>query len=206
MRSISVLFLFLISVIFIDACSLASMAYAQQKIPCVERNHKGRWKMQDSFCIQYTVKEYKEVVDRLKQLEHYKFHVEPACLIEKKERTRLTESFLSSSNSWKNQEASYLTLIGLAKKGEAEWRDQFYKLKKMKAPEKSWTEHPALWFTIGITTAILIAVGTAYIYNAFKPATTTASPLRVPSPMFQVRGSVFVRQSRSSPTFLLRAN
>ena len=183
---------FLLLALCLDVFFVVSQAYAQSKTPCVERDSKGRWKLKDSFCIQYEGPEYKEVVDRLKQLEHYKLHLEPACNLQKTEHKRLALSFDKSQENWKQQEKSYVELIKLARKGESEWRDQFYKLQKQKAPDKSWTEHPAFWYSLGIATVIALVAGSVALLNAIRPTGTVNTSLtfsRHPMPQSTFRAS-----------------
>lgn len=173
----------------------ASTAKAQTKIPCIERNQKGRWGiLEDSTCIQYTVAEYKEVVDRLKQLEHYKNTVEPSCLIERVQNKRLALSFAASEKTYKEQGETYVKMLSLQQAETVEWRNQYYRLQRQKIPERSWVEHPALWFTVGVVATLGIVVGSVALFNALKPATNTNT-----SPLLHLRQNAAMRSFYAIP-------
>ena len=168
----------LLGVLVVFPCSYAD---AQVKTPCFKQDSRGRWKPTASKdCVMYTLKQFRSVVDRLAQLEHYKKQYEPACELAKKEHGRLDLNWKRASGRWGRQVKHYGNLIMYNQKEAKTWRDAFYKLKDQKVPPKSWTQSPWLWFGVGVGVTVAVVVGTVAAVNALQtqPSTNT-SPLLV---------------------------
>lgn len=168
---------------------------AQVKIPCLEKNSQGRWRIdKKKSCVQYQNAQFKQVVDRLTQLETFKAKLQKTCDKARASYKNLDQNWKRAELRWDRQTKIYGNLLEYNQKEAKTWRDAFYKLKKQKIPPKSWTESPWLWFGVGVATTIAITVGTALIINAInnQPGLSTQrSNMMVPR---YAPGMIYIRR------------
>lgn len=162
---------------------LPGAGHCQTKIPCLEKNSRGQWRInKKASCVQYQSAQFRQVVDRLTQLETFKAKLQKTCDKARESYKALDKNWKRAELRWDRQTKIYGNLLAYNQKEATTWRKAFYELKKQKVPPKSWTESPWLWFGVGVATTIAITVGTALIINAVNQPrlSVNQSPIMVP--------------------------
>jgi hypothetical protein len=153
---------------------------AQTKVPCVNvvKDSRGRPRAKldkKQECVQYTVPQFRKVVDRLTQLRSYKKEILPACKRSNEELKRLDKSWQKAQVRWDRQVKHYGNLIGYNQKEAQEWRKAFYKLKGQKIPPRPFYDTPAFWVGVGVFATVAIVAGTAVIIHVTRPNVSTST-------------------------------
>lgn len=176
----------------LSAYLLTGNAFCQVRTPCLKKDARGRWRMErggNLGCVQYTKSEFRQVVDRLTQLEAFKVKLQATCDRRKEKLKALDENWKKSQLNWSAQSRVLGNLVAYNQKEAKTWRDAFYELKKQKVPSRPWHEHPALWFTVGVVATVGIIGVTAVIINALQPRTAASANPLMAAPSIRLRNS-----------------
>ncbi|MCA8939378.1 MAG: hypothetical protein KDB07_06210 [Planctomycetes bacterium] len=136
-------------------------AHAAEPAPCVIWKN-NRWQVTKQKCRQFNEVDMRAYNARLLKLKYYKTKLEPAHKKIVEDYARLDARWQVSLGLWNTTRATLQQSINNQKENALSWQQAFKELQKQKTPGRHWTEHPALWFTVGAVTVGVIAVVTAY--------------------------------------------
>lgn len=174
----TVLVIFAFVVYLIVSWFMINGAAANSKpsvVPCLLFKNGRFVKDKKEKCRQFDSKDQAKYNARLLKLKYYKKVLEP-------KHKKLVKDYRGLDRRWKITEglaaqarSNLQQQVQNQKQNAAQWRKTAQELIKKKRPPKSWTEHPALWFGVGVVVAGAVVGITAYAVISAQPRLATAT-------------------------------